>query len=157
VFFGKDDERNISAPLPGIKQSSPRAELFAALKALETIHFNSKSSGQGTQEVYIMTDSKYVLDGLTKWCLAWEKNGWTTLEGNPVCSEDLFKRARGMMRNLGDSRIKVNIKYVPGHRGIQGNEEADKLAKWGVMMSQHSKENFDCEGLDEVIAAIEWV
>lgn len=55
VFFGHNDERNISEALEGI-QTNQRAELMAAIRALEVLR-----GWKG--DVEIKTDSQYVING----------------------------------------------------------------------------------------------
>src|SRR6201992_3504390 len=42
--------------------------------------------------VQLYTDSKYVLDGITKWLPGWERNGWKTAAKKPVKNVDLWQR-----------------------------------------------------------------
>lgn len=58
-----------------------RMELMAAIQALEAVKRPSR--------VRVHTDSKYVMDGVTKWIHGWKKNGWKTADRKPVKNEDL--------------------------------------------------------------------
>ena len=157
VFFSLNDPRNISARLPGTRQTNQRAELFAVLKALETLHLNRSSYDR--KRVVILSDSKYVVNALTNWILRWEHCGWKTLDGKNVISKDVFKRVRDMLGELADNRIIVSFIHVPGHRGIWGNEQADELAVKGVQMDQicdpQWNKEFDDEELDMLITEMQ--
>ena len=63
-----------------------RMELAAAINALS--YFND------TKEIKLITDSKYVKDGIQSWILNWKKNGWKTAAKKPVKNKDLWKLVR---------------------------------------------------------------
>jgi ribonuclease HI len=96
-----------------------RMELMAAISALEAL--------KKPCVVHLHIDSKYVLDGITKWLPNWKKKGWKTASKAPVKNEDLWRRL--------DEAIKthdIQWRWVKGHSGNQGNERADALANLGV-------------------------
>lgn len=155
VFYDVNDPRNISTRLPGPHQTNQRAELYAVLKALESLHTQPPC----VRNVVIFTDSKYVVKGLTVWATKWEQEGWKTLKNKQVVSMDLFKRARDMISTLNANGLTVKFIHVPGHSGIWGNEQADRLAVAGAQMEQNVDENwdsmFDDDELDAMIAEME--
>ncbi len=120
VYFGKDDKRNAGFALPGKIQSSQRAELRAAIYALENT--------EGLVE--IRSDSQYVISGCTQWMRGWIRNGWINSKGDPVANKDLWLC---MLKCLKSRRVKFT--KVKGHSGDKGNDEADRLAKRGVLMN----------------------
>ena len=96
-----------------------RMELMAAISAFEAL--------KKPCVVHLHIDSKYVLDGITKWLPNWKKKGWKTASKAPVKNEDLWRRL--------DDAIKthdIDWRWVKGHSGNQGNERADALANLGV-------------------------
>jgi ribonuclease HI len=93
-----------------------RMELMAAISALEALKRET--------HVKLHTDSKYVMDGLTKWIHGWKKNGWKTADRKPVKNEDLWKRLEA-----ANARHKVEWIWVKGHAGDVMNERADELAR----------------------------
>ena len=96
-----------------------RMELMAAIQALEAL--------RGPATVSLHTDSKYLLDGITKWIHGWERNGWRTAAKKPVKNDDLWHRLTEAMRPHD-----VNWVWVKGHAGDPGNERADALARRGI-------------------------
>jgi ribonuclease HI len=145
VYFGRSENRNISARLPGPNQTSNRAELFAVLKALEVLHLDMILS-QGMKLVYILTDSKSVVDVLNRLYPT-----WTQVK---LSDKDGFQRVRDMVMILQDNEIDVQFKHIRGHSGILGNEIADILAKKGAMMPESNDENFDSEAFDLMVEEI---
>jgi ribonuclease HI len=96
-----------------------RMELMAAIKALEAL--------QRPTTVSLHTDSKYLLDGITKWIPNWQRNGWKTAAKKPVKNDDLWRRLTEAMRPHDVSWV-----WVKGHAGDPGNERADALARRGI-------------------------
>jgi len=96
-----------------------RMELMAAIQALEAL--------QRPTTVSLHTDSKYLLDGITKWIPNWQRNGWKTAARKPVKNEDLWRRLIEAMRPHD-----VDWVWVKGHAGDPGNERADALARRGI-------------------------
>jgi ribonuclease HI len=94
-------------------------ELMAAIQALEAL---SRPS-----QVTLHTDSKYLLDGITKWIAAWQRNGWRTAAKQPVKNEDLWRRLIAALDGH-----EVSWQWVRGHAGDEGNERADALARLGA-------------------------
>jgi ribonuclease HI len=96
-----------------------RMELTAAIEALEAL--------RRPAQVKLHTDSRYLLDGITKWISGWERNGWLTAARKPVKNADLWRRLTAAMR-----RHQVEWIWVRGHAGDPGNERADELARRGI-------------------------
>ena len=94
-------------------------ELTAAIKALEYIPENSN--------VVLTTDSKYVMQGITKWIKNWKLRDWKTASKKPVLNKELWKRLDSLT-NLHS----IEWKWVKGHSGHRENEIADQLANKGI-------------------------
>jgi ribonuclease HI len=73
------------------------------------------------------TDSRYVLDGITKWLPGWQRNGWQTAAKKPVKNVDLWQRLAAAM-----AKHEISWHWVKGHNGDPGNERADELARLGI-------------------------
>ena len=74
-------------------------------------------------EVQLYTDSKYVVDGITKWVHGWKKRGWVSASKKPVRNEDLWHDLIA-----AELRHKVTWHWVRGHNGHVENERVDRLA-----------------------------
>ena len=94
-------------------------ELKAVIEALKIIKYPSK--------IIIMTDSKYVKNGISDWINNWKAKGWKTANKKPVKNKELWKE----LDNLS-SRHEIEWKWVKGHAGHPGNEKADQLANEGI-------------------------
>lgn len=95
-----------------------RMEMTAAIMALQAL--------KEPCDVKILTDSKYLRDGITKWMENWKRRGWITAEGSPVKNQELWREIDRLC-----SVHNVTWKWVPGHKGVRGNEKADFLAMKG--------------------------
>jgi len=93
-----------------------RMELMAAIAALEAL--------KKPCAVALTTDSKYVMDGITKWMPGWKKKGWKTADNKPVKNVDLWQRLEAAA-----APHKVRWHWVRGHDGHPENERADVLAR----------------------------
>jgi ribonuclease HI len=81
--------------------------------------------------VTLSTDSRYVMDGLTKWVKGWQKNGWKTADKNPVKNVELWQALVAAC-----ARHRIEWKWVKGHNGDPDNERADKLASDAAMAAR---------------------
>ncbi len=78
-----------------------------------------------------MTDSQYVMQGITEWMKNWKKRGWKTATRQPVKNADLWQALDEQV-----SRHQVVWEWVRGHNGHPGNERADLLANRGVVQAK---------------------
>jgi ribonuclease HI len=95
-------------------------ELMAVIEGLKAL----KNGGPVT----IHTDSRYVMDGASKWILNWKKKGWKTADKKPVKNADLWQRLDSVSRGH-----QVQWFWVKGHAGHPENERADELAGQGAV------------------------
>ena len=96
-----------------------RMELMAAIRAFEAL--------KSPSTVTIHTDSRYVMDGVTKWIVNWKKNGWRTADKKPVKNEDLWRAL-----DTAVAPHKVTWRWVKGHNGHAENERVDALARAAI-------------------------
>ena len=92
-----------------------RMEMTAAIEALSAL------KRPCTVDLY--TDSKYMIDGITKWLPGWQKRGGKTADKKPVKNEDLWRRLSEL-----NARHRVTWHWVKGHSGHAENERVDQLA-----------------------------
>lgn len=96
-----------------------RMELTAVIRALEVL--------QRPSRVHIVTDSQYVLHGVTQWLAGWKRRGWRTADGKPVKNRELWERLDTLL-----APHQVEWTWVRGHAGHAENERADALANRGI-------------------------
>lgn len=74
-------------------------------------------------EVQLHTDSRYVIDGITRWVHGWQKNGWVNASKKPVRNAELW---HDLIEAARPHRIEWI--WVKGHSGHPENERVDQLA-----------------------------
>jgi ribonuclease HI len=99
-----------------------RMELMAAIEGLNALKRPCR--------VTLSTDSRYVMDGLTKWIKGWQKNGWKTAAKQPVKNADLWQ---ALLDAAKPHRIEWT--WVKGHAGHPDNERADRLASDAAVLA----------------------
>ncbi len=77
--------------------------------------------------VTIHTDSRYVMDGVTKYMANWKRNGWRTAEKKPVKNIDLWEQLDAELKSHS-----IKWVWVKGHAGHPENERVDELARLAV-------------------------
>jgi ribonuclease HI len=92
-----------------------RMELSGAIEALKAL--------KEPCQVTLHTDSRYVIDGITRWIYGWQRNGWRNAAKKPVANADLWQ-------DLIEAAKPHTIEWVwvKGHDGHPENERADQLA-----------------------------
>ena len=93
-----------------------KMELTAAIQALKAIEKKSA--------ITLITDSKYVKDGIQSWIQNWKKNGWKTAAKKPVKNKELWIELDELI-----ARHNITWEWVKGHAGNTHNEKADYLAR----------------------------
>lgn len=93
-----------------------RMELRAVLEALHGL--------PAGEQVEVISDSRYVVDALSKWIHGWRRKGWRTASGEPVLNRDLIEAIDAQGREL-----RVRYSWVRGHDGHAVNEVVDQLAQ----------------------------
>lgn len=98
-----------------------RMEMTAALRGLEAV-------AVGEKEVTIITDSAYLLNGITKWVKGWKQRDWISSQKQEVLNRDIWEKLSDTVDALADSGVKVSWKLVKGHAGHSLNERCDVIA-----------------------------
>tara|TARA_B100001250_G_scaffold225069_1_gene193022 strand:- start:624 stop:1085 length:462 start_codon:yes stop_codon:yes gene_type:complete len=95
-----------------------RMELLAAIEALKLVR-----DMKYLEPVSLVTDSEYVLKGITEWIIGWKRRGWKTAARKPVLNQDLWI----LLNELNTEQI--NWEYTRGHAGDPNNERCDEIAQ----------------------------
>ena len=106
-------EKELSGAEPDTTNN--RMEMTAAIRALSALKRGC------TVDLY--TDSKYLIDGITKWLPGWQTRGWRTADKKPVKNEDLWRQLAELTATHS-----VTWHWVRGHSGHAENERVDRLA-----------------------------
>lgn len=118
VLLYKDMRKELSA---GYRlTTNNRMEILAVIRSLEALKEKCK--------VNLYSDSKYVIDAITKgWVYKWKKNNWMRNKSDKALNVDLWSR----MLELLDKHD-VNFIWVKGHADNVENERCDFLARQAI-------------------------
>lgn len=97
-------------------------ELTAPIEALRYLKSNMSKTVFDI-DIEIVSDSKYVILGITEWIFNWQKNNWRNAAKKPVVNRELWEELYKLNEELNP---KWN--YVKGHNGHEHNERADLIA-----------------------------
>ena len=92
-----------------------RMEMTAAIRALAALIEPC--------QVDLHTDSRYLIDGITKWVHGWQKRGWINASKKPVRNADLWHELIAQT-----ARHEIAWNWVRGHSGHPENERVDRIA-----------------------------
>ena len=98
-----------------LETTNNRMELTAVIEGLKAL--------KESCSVELYTDSKYVLEGATKWLQSWEEKGWKKADKKPVLNVDLWQVLSGLLK-----QHEISWHWVKGHAGDAYNERVDALA-----------------------------
>jgi ribonuclease HI len=97
------------------RTTNNRMELTAAIEGLRAI--------KEPCEVEVVTDSEYVMKGITEWIHAWKRKNWVRSDKKPVVNSDLWRELDEEV-----SRHKTTWVWTKGHASHDDNNRADELA-----------------------------
>lgn len=129
AIFPNHPHLNISEPLQNDHKNvatNNRAEYMGCIRALEQANIEDP---ENKLLLTIHTDSKLLMDSMTKWISNWKKNNWKKSDGHSVLNRDLLEQLDKLL-----SRRKVFWKHVKAHTGGKDynsiwNDKADEMAK----------------------------
>lgn len=113
VYRGKEKELSGGEA----ETTNNRMELTAVIEAL--------SSVKEPCEIVLTSDSKYVIDALSKgWAESWRAKGWRKSDGGQALNPDLWEKLLELT-----AKHRMSYVWVKGHAGHEYNERCDQLAQ----------------------------
>jgi ribonuclease HI len=98
------------------KTTNNRMEMTAIIQALRLVKRPCR--------IRIVTDSNYVVRGMTQWIFGWIKRNWVNAQKKPVLNRDLWEKLLELSRFH-----EIEWQWIKGHAGHAENERCDKLAR----------------------------
>ena len=93
-----------------------RMELTAVIEGLSALKYGCA--------VTLVSDSKYVIDAITKgWVYSWKARGWRKADKSPALNVDLWEKLLAQL-----ARHEMTYNWVKGHAGHPQNERCDEMA-----------------------------
>lgn len=111
------------------RTTNNKMELLAVIKGLEAIKYPCK--------IDIISDSKYVVDGVTKWLPNWKANNWHDAKGKTVKNMQLWQR----LDDLIQEQDKVTFHWIKGHNQHFYNCKCDEIARGLIMQNRLNRQD----------------
>lgn len=77
--------------------------------------------------VKVITDSSYVIKGMTEWIQGWIRRKWVNSQKKPVLNRDLWEELLDLSK-----RHRIEWVWIAGHSGHKENERCDELARKAI-------------------------
>jgi ribonuclease HI len=105
-----------------------RMEYTAALEGLRAL--------PGGTRACIVTDSRLMLDSMTKWIAGWKRRGWRTAGGDPVKNQDLVMALEAEIARHAE----VRWHWVRGHEtgAAHAHKALNDRADWLAVAASHA-------------------
>jgi ribonuclease HI len=116
--YTTNNKMELSGPLKGL------SELLEILPA--------KGRDPLLTKIKIITDSKYVVDGMKSWVQSWKTRGWKKADNKTPENVELWQE----LDSLREKFMQVDWMWVRGHIGHPQNEYCDRKAN--EVMDDHS-------------------
>jgi ribonuclease HI len=101
------------------KTTNNRMELTAVIEGLRLLKRPCR--------IRVMTDSTYVVKGMTEWINQWVRAKWRNSKKEPVVNRDLWENLLELSRPH-----QIEWQWVKGHHGHKENERCDRLARVAI-------------------------
>ena len=93
-----------------------RMEMTAVIEALRQL--------KRPCEIKVITDSNYIVKGMTEWLPGWVRRNWLNSQKKAVLNRDLWEE----LMKLNQAH-QIRWIWVKGHHGHPENERCDQLAR----------------------------
>lgn len=105
------------------KTTNNRMEMVALIEALRILKKPCK--------IKVVTDSNYLLKGMTEWIQGWIRRNWLSSQKRPVLNRDLWEELLELSKPH-----QVEWQWIRGHNGHPENERCDQLARAAIKNCQ---------------------
>lgn len=105
-----------------LRTTNNRMELQGAIEAL--IFINQHPHFDEASQVVLVSDSKYVVDGINQWVPGWKKRGWKKADKKAPENVEQWQQLDELREEMGS----IVFQWVKGHSGHPQNEFCDQLA-----------------------------
>lgn len=108
-----------------------RMELLGVIEGLKSLgtFLNAKDQSISSVDILVVTDSKYVVDGISKWMEGWKARGWKKADKKSPENVEMWQTLDVLKQKIGP---RLTLKWVKGHSGHPQNERCDQLANMAL-------------------------
>jgi ribonuclease HI len=85
--------------------------------------------------VRVITDSNYVIKGMTQWVAGWIRKNWMNSQKKPVLNKDLWEELLEVSKPH-----EIDWVWIRGHSGHRENERCDELARMAIRRCHFEEE-----------------
>jgi ribonuclease HI len=85
-------------------------------------------------KVRVITDSTYVVKGMTEWIEGWVRKNWMSSQKKPVLNKNLWEELLALSKPH-----KIEWVWIAGHSGHKENERCDELARRAIRTGRSTK------------------
>ena len=119
-----------SAELSGFAShtTNNRMELTAVIEGLRRLKRPCR--------VRVITDSTYVVKGMSEWIKGWVRKNWKNSQKKPVLNKDLWEELLELSKPH-----KMEWVWIAGHSGHKENERCDELARRAIRARRSAGED----------------
>lgn len=110
-------EKELSGYSP--ETTNNRMELQAAISGLSQL--------KRPCSVTVVSDSQYLVKGMTEWLEGWQRKNWLNSKKEPVFNRDLWEQLLALSKTHS-----IQWQWVRGHDGHAENERCDELAREAI-------------------------
>ncbi len=107
------------------RTTNNRMEMLAVIEGLKAL--------TRPTSVELVSDSKYVLQGIEEWMPGWKRRGWKKKDG-PIKNLELWQELDSLV-----AQHRIKFTHVRGHAGHPENERCDELAVEAAKQARASR------------------
>lgn len=105
-----------------------RMELMGLYRGMQEVYKIENKIKSGKASLHVISDSKYVLDGASKYVAHWARSAWRTSTGTEVKNQDLWEKILKGFTEFQKLKVRMEYELVKGHSGHEANERCDQIA-----------------------------
>lgn len=117
---GKTYKKDIAAAIPGATNN--QMELQSVLETLKLVLAINKDPEM--PEVKIVSDSQYVVKGVTMWLEGWKNNDWKTGTNVTIANKEMWQEMDVILK-----KVKYSFEKVVGDGNDKWNDYVDKMVR----------------------------
>ena len=125
VYFGDNDNRNISQGILRQGITNNQCELLAILYAIRKVKETESEIIIKHCHLEIYTDSKLAVNTFMIWIYGWEKRGWKKKDNTDIKNLTLIKTIYEELKSL-----KCEFIHVPAHKKNKFKKHSKEWEKW---------------------------
>lgn len=127
IYFSDTDSDNVGQVIDneGNKITNQTMELLAMIQAFKIIGDKIENKLINPNVIYVITDSSYVINCMTKWYKLWEVSGWINTKNKEVENKELIQ----LLYELKSKYI-VIFKHIKSHQAEPEDKDSDLYKLW---------------------------